>query len=436
MTDWKTWIRRVFFHSRTGTAPSPQNESEGSIAGADERLIRLQIPALVSSTVVVFHRAEPGSAILTDPAGVVCAELDRPPPDEARMLATLGIRKGLCRVIGMDRSKAPPLPPQLLEHGQLSQEDREHVELTTHNIALMARDANASPRIGLRAAMKGAQLLALKTNGFIVDAAAARFVAPASIRENAPSDPDRVEDHVAYFSSEREGAGTWTTTKGMAKFGLPELEIVTDSNIAPAAVRRLFESLGSWLVGQVDQLTKADRLLVLSSQVTLPLEGQSDGLRVGLEHRPGKDGGDSFLRIKPPRGRVSGEWIKAIEKQLLGIRSVAKRNPAMEAAHQQAVAELPALREKFASLRAQGTTVMVKHGVATTDGNKEYLWFQVEAWNEARLSCLVANQPSSECELKYGQPIELTEGDVFDWVTIERDGTTRGGATSHAASGA
>jgi uncharacterized protein YegJ (DUF2314 family) len=248
---------------------------------------------------------------------------------------------------------------------------------------------------------------------------------------------------------------SWITTKGLAKFGLPELQMkgappnLTQSlwPIVNGTAHMLFQRVGelSEQTGEpvkelvLPQETRFDFSLVAASvgkDPEPPPEGARGWTMLGFNYEPGGPEHDSFLTIGPPpsyRGKA-GVWFNSMLSDLLGaddtLRHVKHDTETMEAAHLQAMGELPTIRGRFQGGLQPGEQLLVKHGFEVPNGGHEYMWLVVNTWHGDRLCCQLANQPQYRMDLRAGMEFDLTESQIFDWVLISADGSQYGGWTN------
>ncbi|HEV2217114.1 MAG TPA: DUF2314 domain-containing protein, partial [Candidatus Dormibacteraeota bacterium] len=80
-----------------------------------------------------------------------------------------------------------------------------------------------------------------------------------------------------------------------------------------------------------------------------------------------------------------------------------------------------------------GEVLFMKHGFATPDGDREFMWFAVTAWAGPMVAGQLANEPRQIPSLRIGQAVSIPETDVFDWMLRRPDGSHDGGYTSDVA---
>jgi uncharacterized protein YegJ (DUF2314 family) len=323
---------------------------------------------------------------------------------------------------------------------------------------VFGKDLLGPPHFGFWATLAAARALAEAANGVILDADFPRLLSLDSFTEDLPADGRIcITDHIMVPRSIDNRGLMWMTTKGAAKFGLPELEI----RDAPP---HLADELGYVINGTAQHLAQqlwrlyaerqeapkelpVDPELRLSFQdvnaayggegIGTPPEGTQGWAMLRLEYRPGRGGNDDFLRLVPPQGvrEKHGVWLNGLLGDLLGLgestlRNVKTDSEAMEAAHLQAVAELPQIKQRFSAGLRPGETLIVKHGFPTQQEQNEYMWLAVNTWRGDRLQAQLMNNPQVRRDLRAGQTVEIRENEVFDWALMLPNGDLEGGYTN------
>src|SRR5207302_4570955 len=97
---------------------------------------------------------------------------------------------------------------------------------STHVVLVLAKDLNMPPRAGLWAVLAAALSIRDRVDGVIFDTEALPIVKPEdAIDWFSPSGEVRVAQHIIVpFSIGERGLG-WMTTRGLTKFGVPDLEL-------------------------------------------------------------------------------------------------------------------------------------------------------------------------------------------------------------------
>lgn len=367
------------------------------------------------------------------------------------------IESGLLRPISLSLEDAPRPPIEMLENFGLGAEEKSRIERATHIEVFSSPDLLMPPAFGLWASMGAALAAARRWNGVVLDPHLPR-VLPLDSDTGSEVPPDgkiRMPHHLRVLTSTDERGLAWITTKGMSKFGLPELEIqdvptdIAQSlwplvNAMAALLRQLaittatedakgkkvFE-FGPELRIDCRQINEA-----MGDQPVEPAEGVRGWTTVRLEFRGGRRGSDDFLRIVPPSYFREGQgvWLHSALSDLHGVErtlvSVAADDEAMAKAHEQAVATLPDARKRFQAGLEPGERLFVKHGFPRDEqGLHEFMWVIVNTWTGQRIHGQLANDPQFRIDLRAGQQIDLSDSDVFDWLLIKADGSNEGGFT-------
>ncbi len=182
-------------------------------------------------------------------------------------------------------------------------------------IAVQTDDLNAQPRTGLWLTMLTAMRIALEFGGEVYDPDALRTVDLQQLEGYLEIDGRiDVRDHITIPYSYGSAGRIWMTTKGMRKFGLPELEV---RELPP-------ESRWFWCI-----LSDVAQRLVDMAFETVAADPHADVLRapaafdsdaalpfVGLSFTPGRSP-NGLVRLLPPRPGVSVErWVATIGDRL------------------------------------------------------------------------------------------------------------------------
>jgi len=297
--------------------------------------------------------------------------------------------------------------------------------------------------------------VAERHDGVVLDPEIPRLM-PLSERVAALPADGRIlmAEHITLLCSVNRRGLAWMTSKGMAKFGLPELEIADVPPDLTVLLMPVMNTLGHrlWmeavarsgvdpgareisLDAQFD-LGSLDVVRALGDESAPTPEGIRGRATLRLEHRGRRRAWSSdFVRLVPPRGYRGGTgvWLNEVVRDLLGTeptcRSVPTDSEAMQAAHRRALAELPRVKARFVAGLLPGERLHVKHGFPLGEGEHEYMWLVVNTWKGERIRGQLVNTPHYRLDLRAGQSVELSETEVFDWVLLRRDGEMEGGYT-------
>jgi hypothetical protein len=242
------------------------------------------------------------------------------------------------------------------------------------------------------------------------------------------------------------------TTKGLGRFGLPELQV---RNVPPqlggawthvlnGVASRL---LGTWLHALRDQAGSAFAQLPVLLEVRegdiaraydAPVTaGPAVALRLTFDPSP-EDNADSFVSIQPPDDypASAGEFMAGVHAALFGqsgqeIRYLAPSEE-MDRAMRAAREALPAVRARFLAgdlpPRAQ---LMIKHEISA-GGRAEYPWAYVTSWADpGRVLGNSAGDAALDPAIRAGRPIVVDAGTIIDWaIWIDGKGIVEGGQTN------
>jgi hypothetical protein len=351
-------------------------------------------------------------------------------------------KRGLILGEVVPKDELPELPLQLLESIGLPELEERVLGAASHAVLLRALDLNVAPRTGLWAVLAAACEVAHRLHGVVFDPEGLRVItldkASTYFRRNGAI---AIRDHVIVpFSVNERGVG-WMTTRGMTKFGLPELEV---QEIPPDLLQLsyLVNTTGQFLVEHAfDAVRATPPATSLEVPPAISLDGELFARADGGEWEQGasgvtkstlvslrfpavpSDAGMPFAKIVPPPG-VSGDmgvWLNASLKELLGrpqtpIAQVETGAEIMQAAHARAIAELPGVKARFRTGLRPGQILYVKHGFPTPHGSKEYMWLSIQRWSGAQLVGTLVNEPDEVPDLRLGQEVEIDEAGIFDWM--------------------
>jgi len=335
----------------------------------------------------------------------------------------------------------PPLPIDLLRHMGLGELEERIVRAATEVVLVTGEDLNVRPRIGMWAVLAAALGVSEFLQGVVFDPDALRIIDPDKAgRWFSATGEIGVTHHIIVpFSIGDRGLG-WMTTRGLQKFGLPDLELrdvppnlnqlsVLMNAVAQFLVEETFRSVAE-SKNKVAQLSIAaeigvDRALVARAGARKPNGDPAAGgaATVALRYdSTERVPGPPMIRIERPPGFTgdTGIWLNQVAGQLLGsedrVRMTDTSAEAMTRAHERAVAELPQVKQRFMAGLKPGEVLFIKHGFPTSTGSKEYIWAAVNRWEESALTVQVANDPADVPGLRTGMTVMLGEADVFDWM--------------------
>jgi len=432
-------MRIPFFPSRTGDEP-----------------IRIPLPELLQNRFGIYFRPSgsslPGTGELM---AAVRSWLSTQSTGPLRAGAESYLDQAWISVRIAPKEALPGPPVELLRYSGAGEAEQRRYRNATHVVGISAPDAVGPLRIGFWSAVAGSRAIASALDGVILDPELPRLEPLDTHAAPLPDDP-RIsisEQTIVVCSTDSRGLD-WITTKGLGKFGLPDLEIRDVPPDLGQPLRPVVIGMARYLVTQAVQAGAEAgvpaRELRLGPEVHFVLEELAGGsgsekqpepqggargwTLIRLESRPAGSGRCAFVRLVPPRGFQGdqGVWLNSLLVELVGsadtLRYVAADSEAMEAAHLGARDRLPEVKRRFQAGLRPGERLYVKHGFPTREGH-EYMWLVVNTWESDQLRGQLANDPKTRLDLRAGQTVSLRESDLFDWLIALPDGSREGGLT-------
>ena len=418
-----------------------------------ENLI-LPVPELISALYLVPLPLSAQAAKDRATAGL-SARVASPVAVAARMM----LDGGALTVHAVSSSSLPPVPGPLQEYLGVARELVRTVAEASDFVAVRASGPPGWPPMHEWAGRACAAVLATQCGVPLVDTGIPKILAGDAALRTLPGAQDarfRLADWMSVFHSAGIG-GLGMTTKGLGRFGLPELQA---RNVPPQlgqAWTRVLTGLASSLLGSWLKALR-DRAEPAFAQLSAVLEvGEGDIARaydapvtegaavpVRLTFDPGpQDSTDSFLSVQPPDEypASAGEFLAGVCTALFGqhelpIRYLAPSDE-MQRAMQDARAALPAVRARFLAgdlpPRAQ---LVIKHEISAP-GQAEYPWVYVTSWTDpARVLGNSAGDATLDLGIRTGRPIVVATETIIDWaIWIDGKGIIEGGRTNVIAQG-
>ena len=332
----------------------------------------------------------------------------------------------------------------------------------THCVRILTADSLISPWLHLWAGLGAARGIAAGLEGIVYDLGAARFLLPNTYGLALPGDArSGIVQHLSVLYSIGERGLGWVTTKGLEKFGLPNLEFRdVPPNLAPDAGRAMNGVAQRTTGALADPLERAsarpgalslEREIVVGpadvaaalAPAELPAgEKPSGPAAVRLDYSGhGRGGMEPFINLCPPRGfeGTRGAWLYGLVEGILGLPEdrcvmICSGHGELREAHRRAVARLAEVRRRFQAGLPAGEVLLVKLGFKSEEV-VEYMWVAVNTWRGNRLQGQLANVPEWIRDLNAGDPIEIDQSQVFDWEIHRSDGTREGGYSTAVLQG-
>lgn len=384
------------------------------------------------------------------------------------------LAQGFVEPRAVERDETDEPPDELIRAYNPGETEERRFRNASHVIYVGTADLLAPPRIGLWAITAVARGLASALpGGVLLDPEFPRLLPLSLLSANVPPDGMvHVAEHILIpYSADPRTGRLWMTTKGMERFGLPDLEVRdVPPNLANAltpVINGLAQRLAEAAMNRIGEMTESmedsgetsgdelPRTLLLPAEFDFSVaqvrraypkddepedeeSAESGASRVRLEVSNSRKTEEApMIRLVPPAGveRVSpGVWLNSLLTELLGsdphLAVVERGDAQMEEAHQQAVAELGRVKNRFQAGFRFGEVLHVKYGFPTVGDGHEYMWVAVTQWgDDGTIRGHLANEPQHRDDLKQGQRVEVPEDDVYDWMLVRTDGTREGGYT-------
>jgi hypothetical protein len=377
-------------------------------------------------------------------------------PDPVGTAARKMLDVGAVRVADLQSSTIPPVPSALQEHLGVDPEMVQIVMSADRFATFTAAWAPGWPPVHESVARACAAALAADLGMPLVDTFIPKVLAPEPAIAALPDAASRLKLSAWVLVFQSAGhQGLWMTTKGMGRFGLPELQV----HNVPPQYGGLWTSLLLGVAGRLlDLWLDALRAREGSAFVQIPGTFEvSEADVAGAYNADPRDGGhvpvrltfdpapddraDSFLTIQPPDdySGSAGEYLAYAVAEVFGTSDQEVRympsTEAMERAMKAARETLPAVRTRF----LQGdlpvhARLMVKHALKTPDGT-EYPWAYVNSWsNPATVMASSAGDAIHDRHVRTGRPIIISADTIVDWaIWIDGQGIVEGGLTNTIA---
>lgn len=420
----------------------------------------LPVPRLMSAVYLVPVGLSAQAARERAAAGLA-ARVASPVGVAARMM----LDAGTVTVAAVPSSSLPPFGGRLQEHQGPCPGLVRVVTAAAQFVMIRAVSSPGWPPMHEWAGRACAAVLAAEAGVPLVDSATPQVLAADAALRTLPAAEDdrfRLADWVLVFASAGRG-GLRMTTKGLGRFGLPELQV---RNVPPQLGRawtRVLNGvasrlLGIWLRALREQAGSAfaqlpELLEVRERDIARAYGAPGTGapgtggpavaVRLALDPSP-EDSADSFVSIQPPDDypASAGEFMAGVHAALFGrpgqeIRHLAPSEE-MDRAMRAAREALPAVRARFLAgdlpPRAQ---LMVKHEILAQGRRAEYPWAYVTSWADPdRVLGNSAGDAALDPAIRAGRPIVVDAGAIIDWaIWIDGKGIVEGGQTNVIARG-
>ena len=223
--------------------------------------------------------------------------------------------------------------------------------------------------------------------------------------------------------------GYWFTTRGLRRYGLPELQTLDVpgsltgpwTNALTGIAQRLVDEWQAALesddrpsfveIPSVFSLSEAD---VARAFGLAPRGGGRARIRLRLDPAPDPES-EVFLTVIPPDDfpLSAGEYIADVCNALWGapVPNIRRRphDPAMEEAMAAARAALPRARELLRAREVDlAARLIVKYRLPIDGGGNEYVWATITDWSSPDLLVGTSmNDAESDPSVRIGRPVRL-----------------------------
>jgi hypothetical protein len=383
------------------------------------------------------------------------AELSAHIPEPFAGLVAGMLDAGTVRVSDMAASEAPLLPAKLQQYHGADSPLVAGVAAASHFVAFGVTWQPGWPPVHESAARACAAVVAADLRQPVVDTFAPQVLTPERAIATLPDVSARFKlTDWMLVSSSPGPQGASLATKGLGRFGLPELQV---SNVPPQLSEPWAEFmmgiaarlLSLWLeaLRARDGTTSAEvpsSFDVREADVALAYDAEASGdgkALVLLALDPATDDRvDSFLTVRPPDDfpGSAGEYLAQVSAQALNspdqeiqVTPRAARDQAVAAAREL----LPSVRERFRAGTLPNQSLLVVKHMITAPGGGEYPWAQVTSWDDpATIFGLSTADAPSDPRVRAGRPIVLDAEAIVDWaIWVDGQGVVEGGLASKAA---
>lgn len=245
--------------------------------------------------------------------------------------------------------------------------------------------------------------------------------------------------------------GLWVTTKGMTRFGLPELQVDNVppqcgnpvANLVTGIAGRLLDlwldalrTRGDSAFARIPSIFEVSEADVAEANLAEPRGGGRVLVRLAFDPAS-DDETDSFLTVQPPDDYhdSAGEYFAYACAEMFGaptpdVRYLPK-GEAMDLAIGKARETLPAVRTRFLEGGIPPEArLMIKYQLEGSGGT-EYPWVYVNSWKEA--GTVLGNSASDavyDLQTRTGRPVVVRADTIVDWgIWVDGQGIIEGGFT-------
>jgi hypothetical protein len=412
-------------------------------------IITLAVPPTVDAAYVIALGTRPAEDAPGRLLGLATENLAEP----TRGLVQQMWDDGLLSVHSGPLADFPPLPMRFLGAMGARAEDLSAVTSAAHAIAVHCEHRPGWPPAHDWAARAVASALTMRLGGVLIDLYIPAVLRATRAARSLPgaNDGSALSDWVCVLQSPAE-RGCWFTTRGLGRFGLPELQALDVPPMLAKPWTAVFTGIARRLLDRwIDLVGTGEQAAFVQLPAVMRIE-ESDVARA-YGRQPGGGGSatvrlrldpaedldyQTFLTVLPPDDyhASAGEYLTAICDDLIGLPTdevrLAASSADMDVAIGTARASLPTARERYlAETFPPGARLLVKHDLHVR-GEHEYVWATVTSWPEPDVilgTCM--NDAHLDQRIRVGRPVRIDVSTVVDWALwIDGEGIVEGGWTN------
>jgi len=229
--------------------------------------------------------------------------------------AALRLHLGDLRVLPLDDLSEAPVPPtELLRAAGSSPTARRLVASARYGWSLLLRVPTRDGATGDTATRTAARVLAARASGVVVDTVLLRATTP----DEQPERP--CTSDLLRFEHQPRGFAWQVTTRGLTRFGLPELVAREVEARHVPACHALLVGVAHRMVTALPDVADADpAVMVIGLPLGLRLEDIAAGYGQPVADDPtAKQGSDLVLQLQPDDGTVLVDPVPAAVQDLFG----------------------------------------------------------------------------------------------------------------------
>ena len=323
-----------------------------------------------------------------------------------------------------------------MQRPALTTEEIDREEALSDLVIISATGTSESDHRVARAAFATALLIARTTKGFVVDMSSNRIESAAVFAGRVVNRPDGQlgAPQLDFQTSPTVQHGyVRMTTTGLERFGLPDLEASEVTPACAAQMPNIFVAVARQLAREGANTTIHLTTASLELGATKPAEeGEVAFSLVGSTPSVG-DRMTALVRIEPHGGANADAYLDMVEALVGQLADDHLSEKELAEIQLEAQRRLPA-----ALMVQRATPGAVLHVLMAfepakgdEDGEAEWLWVEVNSWNEREVIGTVVDEPMEDDGVQRGSRIRRMRGDVVDYQltlpngTIEHPGENR-----------